>query len=67
MMYAGRTYTAAQAEAMGLVNFTVPDADLDREARAFATDICANAWRATRAMKALLRETDGNDGVVISR
>jgi enoyl-CoA hydratase len=59
MMYAGRAYTAAQAAAMGLVNFTVPDAELDREAQALATDICANAWRATRAMKTLLRETDG--------
>lgn len=59
MMYGGRTYSGTEAAAMGLANVAVAEADLDREAHAFAADILANAWRATRAMKALLRETEG--------
>lgn len=59
MAFASRTYTGAQAAAMGLANFCVPDADLAGEAERMCAEILANSWRATRAIKALRAETDG--------
>jgi enoyl-CoA hydratase/carnithine racemase len=58
MMFASRTYSGAQAAAMGLANFCVPDAELDAEAERLCADILANSWRATRAMKKLVADTD---------
>ena len=59
MMFASRTYSGAEAAAMGLANFTVPDETLDEAAAAFCRDVLANSWRASRAMKKLLADTDG--------
>jgi enoyl-CoA hydratase len=59
MMFASRTYSGAEAVAMGLANFCVPDADLAAEADRFCADILANSWRAIRAMKQLVADTDG--------
>ncbi|MGE0387444.1 MAG: enoyl-CoA hydratase/isomerase family protein [Gammaproteobacteria bacterium] len=59
MMFASRTYSGRQAEAMGLANFCVPDADFDAAVEAFAREILANAWRANRENKKLVADTDG--------
>lgn len=59
MMYASRTYSGAEAAAMGLANSCHPDTELDGAAAAMCADILANARRATAAIKTLLRETDG--------
>ncbi|MET0182960.1 MAG: enoyl-CoA hydratase/isomerase family protein [Caulobacterales bacterium] len=59
MMFASRTYSGEQAAAIGLANFCVPDSDLDAEAERFCREVLANSWRATRAMKKLLADTDG--------
>ena len=59
MMFASRTYSGAQAAQMGLANFCVPEAELDAEVDRFCKDVLANSWRATRAMKKLVVDTDG--------
>ena len=59
MMFTCRTYTGRQAEAIGLANICVPDADLDAELEALAKTILANSWHSHRANKGLLVETDG--------
>lgn len=59
MMFASRGYSGAQAVEMGLANMCVPDVDLDAEADRFCRDILANSWRATRAMKKLMADTEG--------
>ncbi len=59
MMFASRTYSGEEAAAMGLANFCVPDETLDEEANRFCRDILANSWRASRAMKRLIADTDG--------
>jgi enoyl-CoA hydratase len=59
MMFASRSYSGAQAARMGLANYVVPDADLDAEAQKFCTETLANSWRAVRAMKKLVADTDG--------
>ncbi|GAM99972.1 enoyl-CoA hydratase [alpha proteobacterium U9-1i] len=59
MMFASRTYSGAEAASMGLANFCVPDDRLDEEAARFCTDVIANSWRANRAMKKLIADTDG--------
>jgi enoyl-CoA hydratase len=59
MMLASRTYGGREAEVMGLANLCVEDNQFDSAVQAFADDIMANATRANRAFKRLLRETDG--------
>ncbi|MGK2911440.1 MAG: enoyl-CoA hydratase/isomerase family protein [Sphingobium sp.] len=59
MMFASRTYSGVEAATMGLVNFVVPADRLDAEADAFCNDVLANAWRAVRAVKTLVRNTEG--------
>lgn len=59
MMFASRTYSGVQAAQMGLANFSVPEADLAAEADRFCKDVIANSWRATRAMKRLVTDTEG--------
>ncbi len=59
MMFTSRTYSGREAEAMGLVNFCVPDAELDGAVAAFVKDVLANSWRSNRANKKLLNDTDG--------
>src|SRR5262249_46312423 len=56
MMFTGRTYGAADAEAMHLVNIRVPDAAFDAEIEKLAKEILANSWFTHAANKRLLRE-----------
>ena len=59
MTFSARTYSGKQAETIGLANFSVPEADLDAEVAAFCSDIIRNSARSNRAVKKLLRDTDG--------
>lgn len=59
--YLGRDLTAAEAEAMGLVNHAIPDDELAAEAAAWAAEIAANAPLAVRAMKRLFRHGQTQD------
>ena len=59
MMLTSRTYTGAEALAMGLANICVADAEFDRTLADLAAGILANSWHSHRSNKALLRETDG--------
>lgn len=59
MMFTSRTYSGREAEAMGLANFCVPDAELDATVAAFVKDVLANSWRSNRANKKLVNDTDG--------
>jgi enoyl-CoA hydratase/carnithine racemase len=58
MMFAGRTYSGREAEAMGLVNLCVPDEAFEAETQRLCGDILANSARSNRAMKKLIRDTD---------
>jgi enoyl-CoA hydratase/carnithine racemase len=59
MMLASRSYDGHAAVAMGLANLCVPDDALDAAAQEMVRDIMQNAARANRAVKRLLRETEG--------
>lgn len=59
MTYTARTYSGAQALAMGLVNWCVPDADFEAELTRCCQAILANSWFSLRANKRLYRETEG--------
>ena len=59
MMFASRTYSGAEALAMGLANLCVPNDQLEAEAARLCGDICANSSRSTRAMKKMVADTDG--------
>jgi len=59
MMFTCRTYQGREAEAIGLANLCVPDAEFDARIEALAGEILANSWFSHRANKRLLRETDG--------
>ena len=59
MMFASRTYSGAEALAMGLANLCVPNDQLEAEVARFCSDICANSSRSTRAMKKMVADTDG--------
>ncbi len=59
MMLTCRTYSGAEAVAMGLANVCYPDETFDQELRALADMILANSWFSHRANKRLLIETDG--------
>jgi enoyl-CoA hydratase len=58
MMFTCRTYPGAEALAMGLANYCVPDDKFETELRAFVDTILANSWHSHRANKRLLIETD---------
>ena len=49
----------AEAAAMGLANFCVPDDSFDKELRGLTDTILANSWFSHRGNKRLLVETDG--------
>jgi enoyl-CoA hydratase/carnithine racemase len=59
MSFSARFYSGRDAEAMGLANICVPDAELDATVAAFVKDVLANSWRSSRAIKKLVDETDG--------
>ena len=66
MMFTSKTYSGAEAAAMGLANYCVPDEAFDAELDALAATILANSWFSHRANKKLLVETDGlslNEGL----
>lgn len=59
MIFASRTYSGRQAEAMGLADICVADDAFDDEVRKLCSDILANSRRSNRAVKKLLKDTDG--------
>ena len=59
MTYTARTFSGAEALAMGLVNACWPDASFDAELERMARAILANSWFSLRANKRLYRETEG--------
>jgi enoyl-CoA hydratase/carnithine racemase len=59
MSFSARSYDGRAAEAMGLANICVPDAELDAVVGGFVKDVLANSWRSSRAIKKLLDDTDG--------
>lgn len=59
MMLLGRTYSGAQAQAMGLANFCVADEEFDAQVTALTRELLAGSWFSHRANKRLLLETDG--------
>ena len=59
MSFTSRTYSGREAAAMGLANFCVADAELDGAVAAFVKDVLANSWRANRANKKLVDDTEG--------
>lgn len=59
MMFTCRTYSGRQAEAMGLANACVPDAELLSAVDALAGEIAANSSFSHAANKRLLDATDG--------
>lgn len=59
MMFTSRTYSGAQAEAMGLANFCVPDDAFEAEVEKLTTEILGNSWFSHRANKRLVDDTEG--------
>lgn len=59
MMFTCRTYSGREAEAMGLANLTVPDADFDAAIEALTAQILENSSFSHAANKRLLLATDG--------
>ena len=59
MMFTCRTYTGAEAAAMGLAAMCVPDADYDQAVAELAQTILAQSPHSHRANKRLILETDG--------
>jgi enoyl-CoA hydratase/carnithine racemase len=55
IIFTGRTLTAEQSLAMGLVNSIVPDAEVMGTARTLALEIAANAPLAVQAAKRMMR------------
>ncbi len=58
MMFTCRTYSGAQALAMGLANMCFPDDAFERELKSLADTILANSWFSHRANKRLVIDTD---------
>jgi enoyl-CoA hydratase/carnithine racemase len=59
MSFSARTYSGREAAAIGLANFCVPDSELDAAVAQFASDVLANSWRSSRAIKKLIDDTEG--------
>jgi enoyl-CoA hydratase/carnithine racemase len=59
LMFTCRTVGGREAEAIGLADVCVADAEFDARLDALAAQILANSWFSHRANKRLLRETDG--------
>jgi naphthoate synthase len=62
IFFLGRTYSAEQAESMGMVNACVPHAELESEALTWAKEIVSKSPTAQRMTKFALNLTD--DGLV---
>ena len=62
IFFLGREYTADEAAAMGMVNKSVPHAELEAEALQWAREICAKSPTAQRMLKYAFNLTD--DGMV---
>ncbi len=62
IFFLGRTYTAAEAQAQGVVNAVVPHAELENEALQWAREICQKSPMAQRMAKYALNMVD--DGMV---
>ena len=62
IFFLGRTYTAAEAHAQGVVNAVVPHAELETEALQWASEICSKSPTAQRMAKFALNLID--DGLV---
>ena len=61
MMLTAQTYSGRQAEAMGLANICYADEGFYDDVAKFCEMMLANSWFSLRALKKLLRETDGLD------
>ena len=59
MMFTCRTYSGREAEAMGLANACVPDAEFEAAIDALIEEIAANSPHSHAANKRLLENTDG--------
>jgi enoyl-CoA hydratase/carnithine racemase len=59
MMYTCRTYTGAEAAAMGLANACYADDVFDAEVEKFARGMLANSWHSLRENKRLMNDTEG--------
>ncbi len=59
MMLTGKTYTAAEALAMDLVNAVYPDDEFEACVAKFCADMLANSWHSLRGYKQLITHTDG--------
>ena len=59
MMLTARTYTGAEALAMGLVVQVYADADFETEVLAYCREMLENSWHSLRGYKTLLNATDG--------
>ncbi len=61
MMLTARTFSGREAEFMGLANACFPDDSFYDEVASFSAGMLKNSWYSLRALKTLLRETDGLD------
>jgi enoyl-CoA hydratase len=59
MMLTCRTYSGAEASAMHLANFSVPDDRFEAELAALSRTILDNSWYANRVNKHALQQSDG--------
>lgn len=59
MMFTCRTYSGAEAAAMGLANACFADDAFDQGVETFARAVLANSWFSLRENKRLLADTDG--------
>lgn len=59
MTYTARTYSGAEAVAMGLANWCAPDEAFEAGLQTFCGQVLANSWFSLRANKRLYRETEG--------
>ena len=59
MIFTGRLYSGADAEAMGLANFCFPDDRFEVELATVSQQILANSWYANQINKRVLIASDG--------
>lgn len=59
MMLTAATYRGGEAQALGLVNYCVPDDAFEAELEKLARAVLANSWHSNRSNKHLLEASDG--------